>query len=88
MEEPEPTEVDPSDIGTLAAGQLLEWCDGDSSAHRVVHHMRNAEQYGMAHPMVHRICQAGVGQHAHGGLMAMLDKTGLGRLLTPMDGGS
>ena len=77
MEESEPSDADPRGISKLAAGQLLDWCDGDSSAQSVVHHMRHAEQYGLAHPMVHRICQAGEGQHAHGGLMAVLEKLAL-----------
>ena len=77
-----------SGMSSLAAGHLLEWCDGNSSAGRVVKHMRNAEKDGLSHPMVHQVAQAGEGQHAHAGLMAMLDRVGFGSLLTPLEGPS
>ena len=38
--------------------------------------------------MVHQVAQAGEGQHAHAGLMAMLDRVGFGSLLTPLEGPS
>eukprot|EP00969_Alexandrium_andersonii_P048967 2147838-Alexandrium_andersonii.AAC.1 len=68
LEQSDSEEYDEQGISRLAAGHLLEWCDGETSASRVVNHMRNASLDGFAHPMVAKIAKAGVGQHAQAGL--------------------
>ena len=70
-------------VSYLAKGMLMEWCDGDASAAQAQWHMANSVRDGMRHPAVVRIGAVAAGQHAHSGLMELLeDKVGLMSLQT------
>eukprot|EP00959_Pyramimonas_sp_CCMP1952_P322381 6746079-Pyramimonas_sp.AAC.1 len=78
---------DEGTISILAAGHLLEWSDGESSAVRVVQHMLNARADGLCHPMVDRIAGVGTSLHAHARLRTLFTNVGVGSLLTTMPPG-
>ena len=77
-----PDEVPPGHdrISYLAAGLLLSWCDGTSSAIQVRKHMHNATRDAISHPMVLRFSQIASSdspQHCNSGLVNLLTKCGL-----------
>ena len=59
-------------ISRLAAGQLLVWADGGTSASQLQTVMQDAVTDGLQHPMVSRLSGIQSGQHAHGSLMHLL----------------
>ena len=73
-------------ISLLAAGLLLEWCDGDSSSTRLRFHNANAMGDGMRHPMIVRLGSVPGGQNAHRGIMEILENLGIADLLTQIPG--
>ena len=83
-----PDDDDTHDMSHLAAGHLLEWCDGVESATQVRDHMRNAIRDRIGHPMVKRFSDIGGsghnGQHCHQGLMRLLGKCGIHKCITPL----
>ena len=66
----------------LACGHLLEWADGDSSAQRLLFHMKNAYDDGMRHPMITRLSKIPGGKRAQEGMKALCHELGLGLLQT------
>ena len=71
----------------LAAGHLLDWCDGTSSAVQVQQHMANAVADDFEHPMVKRLARIGTAQNANRGLLNLLGKTcGIDSLITSLPG--
>ena len=81
-------EPEDSSISFLAAGHLLEWCDGVESATQVRNHMRNALRDGFNHPMVKRLADMGGSsndsQHCHQGLIQLLEMCGIDKCLTSL----
>ena len=69
----------------MAAGHLLEWADGESSAARLVMHMRNAVEDGFSHPMVTRLGTLPPGNNAQRGLKELMADLGLFRLQTVIE---
>ena len=74
-------------LSRLAGGQLLDWCDGVTSASQVQAHMQNAVLDDRAmgrepHCMVQKLADIGESQHAHAGLLSLLEDLGLAALLT------
>ena len=74
-------------ISRLAAGLLKDWGEGALSASELQVHLANVVADGLVHPMVQRLAAVGEGQHAHAGLLALLDSIGVLELLTPLQGG-
>ena len=76
-------------MSKLAAGLLLEWCDGITSGTRVCLHASNAEADGVHHPMVSRLAKIGPRsspQNCNAGLVSLLGECGIPGLLTTLDG--
>ena len=78
-----------SSISYLAAGHLLDWCDGLESASKLRFHMHNAIKDGFHHPMITRLSDISVesDQHCHAGLCALLDTCEISDLITEMPAG-
>ena len=74
-------------ISRSAAGHLLDWCDGTTSAAKLGYHLNNAIADGFRHPMVERLAGATVGSRtAQRGLYRYLQRTlGLDSLLTHIE---
>ena len=85
--EAEELDEDPGDRGLsrLAAGHLLDWADGASSASKVQYHMANALADGLDHPMVRRLAGIGEGRNASTGLFKLLGDLGVKSLLTEVE---
>ena len=69
-------------MSKLAAGHLLDYCDGITSAKRVNEHMSNSIADGPQHVMVRRLADLPSGKNAQQGIVGLLDKLGVMDLQT------
>ena len=70
-------------ISRLAAGLLKDWGEGALSASELQVHLAIVVADGLVHPMVQRLADVGQWQHAHAGLLALLDSIGVADLRVP-----
>ena len=73
-------------VSKLAAGLLLQWADGESSADKVRYHMANAKADNFAHPMIDTLAKLREGCKAAIDLQSLLESVGLVQLQTNIDG--
>ena len=69
-------------VSRLAAGVLLDWCDGDLFASKLQTRMSDAVSDNFKHPMIVRLSEIGSGQNAHGGLMTLCERLGITDFIT------
>lgn len=81
----EADEVEAGSISRPAAGHLLDWSDGKTSAKRIQYHMANAIADGQSHRMIEALAGIGQAQNAQRGLLKLLEGVGIQDMQTTIE---